>query len=54
MAATKRGRIYITNGIKNHQVHPDVEIPEGWWRGMAPYERGPRGPYKSRKPKNLI
>lgn len=30
---TIRGRIHITNGIEARMIHPEDEIPVGWWRG---------------------
>lgn len=35
IAASKIGRIWITDGKSNRSVYPTDEIPVGWWRGKS-------------------
>jgi group I intron endonuclease len=33
IAASRRGKVWITNGETNRLQTPETEIPAGWWRG---------------------
>jgi group I intron endonuclease len=35
IAASKRGRIWVTDGTHNRCVYPNQGIPNGWWRGKS-------------------
>jgi len=35
---SQKGRIKITNGIITKYICDTDEIPQGWWRGMAPFK----------------
>ena len=35
ISKSQTGKIWITNGIINHRVSPDYNIPDGWTRGFT-------------------
>jgi len=43
-----KGRIWITNGLKNKKILKENEIPSGWYRGRCDI-RGENNPMRRKK-----